>query len=59
MGQGVRDMTLLSTDAMGDSPFMITLDGTKQAKPAASVDFNDKQLGVRFPLGSVALKKCP
>ena len=34
MGRDVKDMTLLSTDAMGDSPFMITLDGTKKASRA-------------------------
>ena len=31
MGHGVQDVTLLSTEAMGDSPFMITLDGRKKA----------------------------
>ena len=60
MGRDVQNMTLLSTDAMGDSPFMITLDGTKKSKPAVSADLgNDKKLAARFPLGSVALKKCP
>jgi hypothetical protein len=59
MGQGVEDVILLSTDAMGDSPWTITLDGRKKAKPSASVDFsNDKKLGARFPLGTAALKKC-
>ncbi len=48
----------LTTDAMGDSPFIVTLDGTGR-KPAVSVDFsNDKRLGARFPLGAAWLKKC-
>ena len=60
MGRDVQNMTLLSTEAMGDSPFMITLDRTKKAKPGVSVDLgNDKKLAARFPLGNVALKKCP
>jgi len=60
MGRDVQDMTLLSTEAMGDSPFMITLDGRKKGRPALSADLgNDKKLAARFPLGSVALKKCP
>jgi hypothetical protein len=60
MGRDVQNMTLLSTEAMGDSPFMITLDGTKKTKPGVSVDLgNDKKLGARFPLGNAALKKCP
>ncbi|MGZ5657628.1 MAG: hypothetical protein ACXWJI_08465 [Caldimonas sp.] len=59
MGRDVQEVTLLSTDAMGDSPFTITLDGRKKSKPAVSVDFsNDKNLGARFPLGTAALKKC-
>ena len=60
MGRDVQDMTLLSTDAMGDSPFMITLDGRKKSRPGVSVDLsNDKKLATRFPLGSAALKRCP
>jgi hypothetical protein len=60
MGQGVQDVTLLSTDAMGDSPFTITLDGRKKAKPGVNVDLgNDKKLAARFPLGNAALKRCP
>lgn len=47
----------LTTDAMGDSPFTITLDGTRKT-PRVSVDL-DKQLGARFPLGTAGLKKCP
>ena len=59
MGHDVQNMTLLSTDAMGDSPFTITLDGTRKTKPAVSVAL-DKQLGARFPLQKdAALKKCP
>jgi hypothetical protein len=49
----------LTTDAMGDSPFTITLDGTRKTA-SVSVDFsNDKKLGARFPFGSAALKRCP
>ena len=60
MGRDVTDMTLLATEAMGDGPFMITLDGRKKARPAVSVDLsNDKKLAARFPLHNVALKKCP
>jgi hypothetical protein len=58
MGRDVENITLLSTDAMGDSPFMIYLDGSKK-KPAVRVDFpNDKKLGSRFPFGARDLKKC-
>ena len=58
MGRDVENITLLSTDAMGDSPFMIYLDGSKK-KAAVSVDFpNDRELGKRFPFGAGALKKC-
>ena len=60
MAQGVEDVTLLATEAMGDGPFMITLDGRKKTRPTLSVDLsNDKKLGARFPLGTAALKKCP
>ena len=59
LGRDVQNMTLLSTDAMGDSLFMITLDGTKKSQPGVSVDLgNDKKLAARFPIGNVALKKC-
>ena len=59
MGQGVQDVTLLATEAMGDGPFMITLDGSKKSRPIVSVDLsNDKKLGAAYPLGSGALKKC-
>jgi hypothetical protein len=58
MGHDVKDITMLSTDAMGDSPFMIYLDGSKK-KAAVQVDFsNDKELGKRFPFGAGTLKKC-
>jgi hypothetical protein len=58
MGRDVENITLLSTDAMGDSPFMIYLDGSKK-KAAVQVDFsNDKKLGSRFPFGAGTLKKC-
>lgn len=60
MGRDVTDMTLLSTEAMGDSPFMITLDGRKKSRPAVSADLsNDRKMASRFPLGNAALKKCP
>jgi hypothetical protein len=59
MGRDVTNVTLLSTDAMGDSPFMIYLDASKK-KASVRTDFsNDKQLGARFPLGTAALKHCP
>ena len=58
MGHDVEDITLLSTDAMGDSPFTIYLDSSKK-KADVKVDFsNDKKLGARFPFGVAALKKC-
>ena len=58
MGHDVENVTVLSTDAMGDSPFTIYLDGSKK-KASLTVDFaNDKKLGARFPLGRAALKKC-
>ena len=60
MGRDVQNVTLLSTDAMGDSPFMITLDGTKKARPGVSVELgNDQKLAARFPLGNAGLKRCP
>ena len=50
---------MLSTDAMGDSPFMITLDENKK-RMSMTVDFsNDKKLAARFPFGTKALKECP
>lgn len=59
MGVEVENVTLLSTEAMGEAPFMITLDGRKASKPLVSVDMsNDKEFGARFPLGSAAVKKC-
>ena len=58
MGRDVENITILSTDAMGDSPFTIYLDGSKK-KAAVTVDFaNDRKLGARFPFGKAALKKC-
>jgi len=60
MGRDVQGVSLLSTEAMGDSPFMITLDSSRKGKPALSVDLgNDKKLGAAYPLGTAALKKCP
>jgi hypothetical protein len=59
MGRDVDNVTVLSTDAMGDSPFMIYLDASKK-KPTVRTDFsNDKKLGARFPFGTAALKPCP
>jgi hypothetical protein len=58
MGRDVQNITWLTTDAMGDSPFIIILDGSKK-KAAVSVDFsNDKKLGSRFPFGTGTLRKC-
>ena len=58
MGHDVENITILSTDAMGDSPFMIYLDGSKR-RAAVTVEFpNDKKLGARFPFGTTPLKKC-
>ena len=58
MGHDVENITILSTDAMGDSPFMIYLDGSKK-RAAVTVEFpNDKKLGARFPFGTTPLKKC-
>ena len=59
MGRDVDNVTLLSTDAMGDSPFLIYLDASKK-QAAVRTDFsNDKKLGGRFPFGPAALKPCP
>jgi hypothetical protein len=58
MGRDVDKVTLLSTDAMGDSPFLIYLDASKK-KSTVRIDFsNDKKLGTRFPFGTAALKQC-
>jgi len=58
MGHDVENITILSTDAMGDSPFMIYLDGSKK-RAAVTVEFpNDKKLGARFQFGTTPLKKC-
>lgn len=49
----------LTTEARGDSPFILMLDGTRKTA-AVSADFsNDKKLGARFPLGTAPLRKCP
>jgi hypothetical protein len=59
LGQGAGEVVLLSTDKMGDSPWSLTLDGSKKGKTAVTADFsNDKRLGGRFPLGTGPLKKC-
>ncbi len=57
-GQGVEGVTLLSTDAMGDSPFMITLDESHKRRTSMTIDL-DKKLAARFPLGTKPLKRCP
>ena len=57
-GRDVENVTLLTTDAMGDSPFTIHLDGSKRT-PSVSVYLdNDKKLAARFPFGKASLKKC-
>ena len=56
-GRDVQNVIWLSTDAMGDSPFIIHFDTAK--KVATHVDFsNDKKLAARFPLGTGPLKRC-
>ncbi|HTE14506.1 MAG TPA: hypothetical protein VK642_05470 [Burkholderiales bacterium] len=56
-GRDVKNVIWLSTDAMGDSPFIIHFNTAK--KQAEHVDFsNDKKLAARFPLGTGPLKKC-
>lgn len=57
-GRDAENVTLLTTDAQGDSPFTIHLDGSKR-RPAVAVYFdNDKELASRFPFGKAPLKKC-
>jgi hypothetical protein len=59
MGRDVTHVTLLSTDAMGDSPFLIYLDASKK-KASVQTDFsNDKQLGARFAFGTASARPCP
>lgn len=58
MGRDVQGITLLSTDAMGDSPWTVTMDGSKKSTVAVSVAL-DKKLAARFALGTAVLKKCP
>ncbi len=58
-GHDVQGVTMLSTDAMGDSPFMITLDESKKGRKSMSVDLsNDQHLAARFPFGKAGLKRC-
>jgi hypothetical protein len=58
-GHDVQGVTMLSTDAMGDSPFMIYLDESKKGRKAMSVDLgNDRKLAARFPFGKGGLKRC-
>jgi hypothetical protein len=48
-GRDVQNVIWLSTDKMGDSPFIIHFDTKKRV--ATEVDFsNDKKLAARFPL---------
>ena len=55
-GVNVQNVIVLSTDKMGDSPFMIYFDTKKRI--ATDVDFsNDKKLAARFPLKG-PLKRC-
>jgi hypothetical protein len=56
MGKDVSNIVWLSTDAMGDSPFIIHLNTTKQAVYLDTS--NDKKLASRFPLGTGPFKKC-
>ena len=57
MGRDVTNIVWLSTDAMGDSPFIIHLD-TKKKQPVLVDLSNDKKLAARFPFGNGPLKKC-
>jgi len=55
-GHDVQNVVWVSTDQMGDSPFIIQFDTKKRV--ATEVDFsNDKKLGARFPLKG-PLKHC-
>jgi hypothetical protein len=55
-GPNVQNVIWLSTDKMGDSPFIIHFDTKKRT--ATEVDFsNDKKLAARFPLKG-PLKRC-
>ncbi len=59
-GGGVEGVTMLSTDAIGDSPFMIALDESRRNRTSMTVDLgNDRKLAARFPIGTKPLKKCP
>ncbi len=58
-GRDVQGVTMLSTDAMGDSPFMITLDESRKGRRSMTVDLgNDRKLAARFPFGNAVLKRC-
>lgn len=59
MGHKVDDITLLSTDEMGDSPFMIYLDASTTPHSVRIAFPNEPQLGERFPFGRRPLKQCP
>ncbi len=55
-GRDVQNVIWLSTDAMGDSPFIIQVD---TAKKSGMIDFsNDKKLAARFPFGNAPIKRC-
>jgi hypothetical protein len=59
MGRDVDNVTLLSTDAMGDSPFMLSLDASQKQATVRIDCSTDKQLGARLPFGTAALQHCP
>ena len=55
-GKDANNIVWLSTDAMGDSPFIMQVD---TAKKQGMIDFsNDKKLAARFPFGSAPIKRC-
>jgi hypothetical protein len=58
MGRDVENVTMLTTDAMGDSPFIVYLDSSKKRIKLTVDAGNDKKLQARFPFGTAALKKC-
>jgi hypothetical protein len=55
-GRDVQNVIWLSTDKMGDSPFIIQVDTRKKQ---GTIDFsNDRKLAARFPFGSAPIKRC-
>ena len=59
MRRAVTHGTMLSTDAIGDSPWMISLDASKKPATVGIYCSNDKQLRARLPFGTAALQHCP